>query len=417
MKRVVYLVSTSSPLAFPGNTASHFTNELPDPIEVARGTDNDLYARVSHMVLPNWLEEGTQVPGGFLKIHLGELLSQTRDRQYEQVAATIKYPPDFQEEGDYMSRTMRHTPYLALRFSRVNSLHVRVTDIYDREVRFKRGLKTVLTLEMTTAPDELQFTVVCTSGHLDSHPNNRLSHFKAALPQQMTLPQHEVALLQLMYPSRLEHDIPPIWFGINGNRHYLEVKQWHSSAKFLLWVRAGIRNTAGARRELSFAINAEQGRAYFKRSQTANGDAPSTWNCKLEISEQFARLCGERGRMPGEINVKPGQTVMLPGRPDVVNVLPSPFALVHCDILEANVLGSSRAQVLQCVPLLMRGQRQGDLVGVYEPKQLTYHAVRPHPFQFIDFKFTEPDGTLKEYRKERDSDVMMVTLVFRRRRN
>ena len=420
-KRLYYLVSDNDELNIPGNTASNFVTQLPEALLNPKRLP--LMVKLREVVVPNYMKDGTdQPPGGLVRVHLAELKSQTENRKYSQVLATFVFPWRFftdKRSGKHYQFMPPHAAQLELRFTEVRRFRVRLTDVYDNDIEFEEGVKTVIVMEVTTRTEKSQFTIMCTSMHKKTYPQNTLTRFRSPLPEEIHLRGYEVALLQTMFPKTLRHKDKYARLRINDQVKWFKVDETMTEAHFAVMVR-GVIWDAGLSDELIFDKDPDDDRVekfMFRRIFVQNQKP----RCILAFDTDFARLVSRPGGMHEmrDTYLEPLDKVEL-GKYCVGNVAPDSFGILSCDILEANVLGNTHGHALSIVPFMRKplaGHNQMLGVGIYEPENLIFHPVADKPFSTIEFSVTDTRMVEEQYTSDDvdGDDMMIVTLVFRRK--
>lgn len=415
--RFLVLASNGNPLTHPGNRSDEFTAALAEPITNPGG--GPIFLVLCEIFVPARLAEGSELPGGLLKVHVQELTEQALDRSFGHTAAIFRHNEPRRGAGEYfVHHAFRHAVHLPLKFSQLRRVTVKLTDLFDRPVSFAGDVPTVLSGKMSAHPEEEQFTMTCTSYHPTLFPGNTLSDFLSPLPKAISLAGYEVALRQLIFPASMRNKNVMVTLEINGRNFGVKVGSWRDSRVLVGKVQEMIAR-AGLSTDLTFSTvqtreDPRFGNAYFRRAPAPPDAVQPPGPCVLDVSENFAKFCGvTSGRMPGTIRLDPGESYYFPSPPNLFNVSAAPFGILGCDIVGDGLVGASKGRVIQTVPLFMDKRRKNQ-VGMYEPDQLVYHEVSPHPFNSIRFSLHEPDMTVKELESDEQQDMMMVTLIFRR---
>ncbi len=437
-RQILYLISDSGGGNFPDNTSSSFTNVLGEAI--VNHDQTPIYLRLLEAFLPNTLasddfsevedertrhvtrDRSTPLPGNVLNVDLAEIEAQAEGRKLQHSAGRLPYPRKITDlintPADLVHCVPRHRPLLKLSNEYVYRLHVKITDIHHREVPFKPGLPTILVFEMQRHTNDSNFTMVCASLQPASHPDNTLNKFICPLPGEMELTNYEVALQQIMYPDTIKNRVITLPIKINDYKYDLEI-DYHTSLDHIVFGIKYAIASSGLNNELIFDWDFRTKRAYFFRYESPKDGSAPVAQCLLQLPEEFKKATQDYAGGEGDlkISIAQGQRVWLERMPDIWKIIPSPYGMLNCSIIEDNVIGSRTSKTLQCVPFSLKRDvfdADGGL-GAYEPEHLTYHKVTDKPFNAIEFSLTDANMEQKRFISERpETDMMMITLIFRR---
>lgn len=200
----ICLSSEANKNLFPSNTSSSFINQLPNIIW--NKENQKIYMRLLAVALPIHLP-GVWSEYSYLKIHVYEVESQREGLEYTHGAGGFPFPPLQKCSEGYAMHTFSHAPLLLLRFQQIDKLHIRLTDEQDKNVKLPKGPATLVWVEITTDMEDSEyFTTTCLSYQPLTHPSNNLVTFRTPFSTPLTLPDHEVALLQLVYPPNMTEE-------------------------------------------------------------------------------------------------------------------------------------------------------------------------------------------------------------------
>ena len=411
----VCLTSNASRDAYAGNHNTAFTNKLPTPIQ--NPNREKLFIKVHSIYICNKLKrEATS--GGFLQIEIREVEDQRQGKEYQKVCATLPFPLPQRNliTPNYGYFTFKHAPVLPTQFEFLNELHVRITDNEGELVESPLDIPTIVLVEITDRIMDEQFTINSVSLHPDLFPGNTLAKFTAPLAQEIFLPSHQVALLQVIYPPYLKDAEETAMLTLNGMEFTWRLSDFKSTVAFLSTVRKTIRGNGWTNEDFDFGVPEEgelKGQIVLKRKENENIDELFL---EVTMSESFCQACGMTGTPQTKTNLMENECVNFGpiSAANLYNALPEPMTTLTCDIIEANVLGGQQAHVLQCLPVLK--EKHELQPRLYEPEQLAYHDVVARPFNAIKFEFRNPDGSVKNFVTPHTTDKILINLIFRKRK-
>lgn len=403
---LICLSSSASLDLFPGNSPSRFVNKLPHPL--SNPTQKKFYLRLRGVSVPNRLanfENWRHLRSGYLRVLIDEVEVQQLGSGYHRLAGGVVYPGKFSEFETQTFLTAKHAPFLQLQFQHLTQIGVTLANVYNEPVEFARGTPSLVWVELVTMDVEEQFTMTCTSYHPTTCPQNTLHDFINPLPSEVSVDGYEVALLQLVFPRSLIEQHYEADLVVNGDKHTWQLETFRTTDHFVDRVARDLRRD----HELTFGLVPEW-------RDERNAGHPFILNSTefpvlITLSERFAAACGTVRDVPEDaIRLEPDQHLIFGGEPSLYRVLPNPVAMLHCSLVQPNVMSGQQANLLQLVPV----HNITSNTLVYEPSELSFQKVFDRPFNQIKFTFTNPDGSSREFLTPNTDDCILVTLVFRK---
>lgn len=423
-RQYICLSSSASCDVFKDNTASHFTNLLPNPIY---NRDNrTYYLRVHSISLSNRLRHTFwDWEKSYLRIHIREVSEQGTAKGYMHAAAGFTFPIQNPIGGasPVGTHTFETAPYLPLRFQYLSKLELYLTDQDNLPVELAVGSPTLIWIKMSDRPRETQFTITCNSGRHDLYPSNDLNNFISPLPSEMDLGGYEVALSQIVYPPGLQEteEMAILTIGDDYLMRYQLTGRVADGSIMVYSIQSDI-DRSKYRRVFRLGVEMDPvdgsflGETYFARHRTHGADLNGGGPIRVTFNDVFARICGRPQAHGFSVELMPGQAVSFAGSgPNPFNAIPNPVALLHCDLVETNIVAGGQGNLLHCVPVYMN--KDGDEDRLYEPKRLAYHSVKSTPFNSIRFSFCRESGAYRKlYTEHGHAEELMISLVFRQKR-
>lgn len=422
------LSSHTSLAAYPENKPENFVNRLPRAIP---NQDRRRFRlRLDSIALTNSLADGEEpLDCDYLKIHVDEVERQREGRGYTSAAGGFTFPVGNECSSARLGfHSFSHAPPLLLCFQHLDKLRIRLTDLHDKPVKLASGFPTQV--QVTIMGDEGhgghgdQFTVTCNSLQPEIFPTNTLNSFSSPMPAEVDLSQYEVCLQQIVFPPRLREEECTATLIVNHSIVMtFNLTRLRTTEAFIRAVSRRVEHHYQVGWQLRFGVATRgplAGKAYLTRDAEAGSDRPMTISC----NEAFSRACGQTQETMDERSLPPGASLYFQGFPNIFYALPCPLAMLECDIVRDNVMGSTPAHLLQCVPLIKKSPREGEeeesdvyRLRLYDPPVLSYHAVTRRPFNVIRFTLRNSDGSLRKLIPTSPEDCIIVTLSFRRRRS
>jgi hypothetical protein len=409
----ICLSSDASVDIFPTNDATAFVNRLPRTL--TNMENRKFHLKLKAIAMTTRSADPARITSGLARVHIYEVEGQRRGLEYRQNAGGFAFPPSEWRRGNYGLHTFSSPVRLPLRFQTLDKLHVLLTDDQDRKLELHTGPPTLLWVELTDSemePEE-EFTITAVSSQPDLFPGNRLANFTMPLQSELSLVDYEVALLHLVYPPLMTEDATAA-LTVNGTRLTFDMNEFVDNEDFVQTVNDRLGELTENR--LRFGVSADprfDGQAYLLRGGQRRGDDLHA-DFHIYPSPTFTKACGQTSHPRARTVLRPGKMFLFEGRPNIHLGRPHPLAMLECGLLNPNIVCGRLAPLLQCVPVLAR--REHNLARMYEPQQLTYHPVPQRPFTTINFRFTDPDGTPRDFRSTDPHDGMLITLSFRKRR-
>lgn len=410
MNTIITLNSFDSINFFPNNQRNNFVNKLPSSLVAPTG--KKFYLKLRAIALSAELTS-EDIYAGYVKVHISELTEQQSGTDFNYVLCGFSYPPKV-KFGDVGFHTVDNGPSLPVRVNPLTKLHVKITNSNGEELALTPASPTVIILEISNINMDTNFTITCTSYHPDLYPGNTLSLFSSPLPSEMNLQEYEVALQNIVFPPQMtESQIASL--SIEGIDYNFNLSNYVTTMEFL--------------EDVALTINASQFSGIILLGRNSNEESPHFGHIvikrtnqgdqemyKIDVSWEFTLACGQTDKPRGTTWLRKGEMIVFDGWPDINLAKPNPLVMIHCNIIEPNIVGSSLANLLQIVPIQYEGDNSGN--QMYEPHQLLFHPVMKRPFDGISFNFKNPDGRGRNFECGIiDQARMIITLVFRPKTN
>ncbi len=411
-KYSICLSSRSCLDQFSKNTSSKFTNSLPEVL--TNRSNKRFYLRLLMVGVCTTRKDELRMPNGYVKIHIYEVEEQREGMSYKNFAGGFPFPPERKCGEDYATHTFINAPNLLLRTQHLSKLRVKLTDEFNKEIEFAYGPPTILWLEVTDMErTQEEFTVVCTSYHPESFPNNTLAEFCSPLPTEMSLRDFEVALLQLVYPSEVKETV----YGTLQAGAYTWVYNLSSMASIddlVAAVNADINGSHFANRLVMgrLAEGDMEGFVYLRQRGALQGRESGP--IIVQPSPNFTKACGQVREPRPRTVLQPNSYFIFDGFPDIALGQENPIAMLECDVIKPNMLAGRNANLLHCVPVLANKNAKDN--KMYEPSLLAFHPVIDSPFNRLAFRFINPDGTLRTLSTANDKECILMSLLFRKKK-
>lgn len=397
---------------FPKNRENAFTNQL--PIHLKNKDNKRFYIRLKKIgVCTKGKSSWWRHNFSYIKVHIYEVEEQNEGMIQTHFAGGFPFPPEEVCSHDYAMHTFQHAPHLLIRFQQLDKLTVKLTDEHNQDIAIAFGPPTILWLEITDMEPEDEFTITCISRQPDMYPNNQLQCFTTPLPTEMSLPNYEVALMQLVYPPELEEKVMAslrvgdlIW---NYNISAMETTEDFIKAVHTDILASRYKDLLKFKR---LQYGPMKGHLFFamrwKRGWQSIG--PIT----VQPSPNFTKVCGQTVNPRAKTTLTPGKLFIFDGQPNIRLGQENPVAMLQCNIIKHNIMCGTQAQLLHCVPVLANKPLEGQ--RLYEPTQLVFHPVAHYPISRIELKFTNPDGALRDFKPNNPDDCMIISLLFRHKK-
>lgn len=352
-------------------------------------------------------------PSSYIKVHIYELAEQMEGETYTHFAGGLPFPPREKCRDDYSLHTFNQAPKLLVRFQQLHSLHVHLTNEYNENIKLGFGPPTIVWLELTNMQPSDEFTTTCLSHQPLIFPSNTPAAFETPLPSEMVLDNYEVALLQVVYPAEMQEKVMAS-LKIRPYTWSYNLSELETSDEFIAAVQRDIANSSYAGHLTFKKLEHGEYRGRLMMAMRWTYDWRTHGPIIVEPSSNFTKACGQRDTPRAKTTLRPNNVFIFDSYPNISLGRENPIAMLHCDIIKPNVMCGEHGQVLQCVPVLAnREYHQGD--RMHEPPQMAFHPVANLPITRIGFKFTNPDGRIREFKARNASDAVIITLLFRKR--
>ncbi len=419
MPSSICLMSTASLENFPYNSRTQFTNLLPVPLR-KRDSSTGLYIRLRAIAIS--CDRDTEMLddpySDHLKVNLHELEHQRTGNQFDHCAGSFEYPPKtaLAQNTGYAYHAFNRTPFLKVRFDQVSKLEVTITNGIGQLVQgIYTGPPTIVLFDVSDKMEADNFTITCSSKHPELFVGNKLTEFTSPLHSQMDLSQHQVALVNVVYPPSLsESTVATMTVGDSVFSYTLE--DFDYTHEFITKVREDLR-LSPYRDILYFSTIDRRGRLYGRTclgrvgGRAANEGHPR--ELLVSFSNTFTIACGQLHDFRSRSVLRPGRLIIFRGSPDINLAKPNPVATLHSDIVRNGIIGNRNANLLACVPVLT--DRTAGRSRLYETSQLIYYDIVQRPVSTISFLFTNPDGSSRKFHCNEAArfDNISITLSFR----
>ena len=413
--RYICLSSAASLEIYTNNTSSSFSNTLPTPLLNRQG--KKFYIKLHSIGLcPFLAEDQAEENTSYMQVSIHEVEGQIIDRKVRQVVGGFAFPPtqDVWEERFYSFHTFSESPLLQVRFQELRSLRVELTDADGKHVRLAKGPPTIILLKIMESEEvSEEFTITSSSFHPDLFPANNLAEFTAPLVTEMDLTDYAVCLHQVVFPLRMDDEAELAILKVQNTQFRYQLTNFPNTEEFLERVQSDLAGSPW-RNQLVFdwvrGPSGEARRAVLARLAVPNLDQSEPM--QIAPNQTFTRACGQM-TLPRDVTLlRPGRVIAFEGTPNIFLGVPLPIAMLECDIIKPNIMNASQSNLLECVPVLER--RTAGENRLYEPKQRAFHPINNRPFNTIKFKFANPDGSVKKFSSQSDTDMMLITLLFRK---
>lgn len=406
----ISLVSNACLDVFGSNSRTAFNNLLHSAIS-KRTHKVNVWVRL-HSVSISTL---SRIEPQTVKIHLGEIEDQRRNDRSSKSIGAFFYPSKSSNNG-YFHHNFTNSVYLPLSQSRLQSFQVSITDLADDKIDIPEGGETVVTLEVTDnnmlARDS--FTISCSSFHPRIYPSNASANFSSPLYREMDLGgDYEVALQSIVYPAGL-YEETRVWMKINSVEFAYQLSEFENTNDFLAEVRLDVAQSRFSSEVLFDKDRSghHAGKVIISRTHDARNPELSE-ELIIEMSQEFAAVCGIVGMTFIPQTLRRGENLIF-GLGDINNATPNPVAVLESNVVGSSLIGSRKANILQCVPVLS-DKNKVDQSTMFIPPNLFFQPVLNRPIDSISFKFTNPDGSRRIFYCRHARHEVIITLVFRRR--
>lgn len=388
------IVSNASLDTHPENTLTKFSNVLPRQVEVESG--RVLCVKLLNLTICQVLrnEERVQV----IYLHLNELKEQRTSDGFSNVIGRIRFKKG---NGGYTFHTFEHQPILELQTRQVRELNVYFTTDGQSVLELKDGPPTFVTIELSDNMEKAGFNITCRSSDaITFFEDNSVSRFKTMLPTETNIAGWEVALQNIIFPSRLQAR-RLLWIELDGQRIFTDVLSVKTFSELTRAVNENIReNNFGE--IVHFAVN-KQGLGLKLKDETAEPVFAS-------IDPQWARMSKEE-EVRERSGLLAGQNFLkLDGPMDFSVFRPSTVLLLHSNIVRESIVGNLFVQLLHICPVSNHMKKKTSTY--YEPEKLLFHHTIDMPVKVLEFDFREPDGTAIDLYSD-DDEPVEITLLFR----
>jgi hypothetical protein len=436
-RRHICLLSNNCLDVFPQNRRTSFCNLLAVPIYNSANTT--FFVRLRGIGVGfNSYRPAINNPK-YINISLFELEEQVSGlRRENRNIGGIPYPPKEADvdlvRKDYIYTTVRNAPYLPLRFNVLQRLQVVLTDEKGQRFSIGYGPATIVLLEIIPEEEmreEGSFTVTCYSLQPETYNHNQLARFTCPMPETFELKNYEVALTNILYPTGMEEEVIA-QIMIESEVFSFNLHKFKSALLFFSAVNAEIAKNSAYGKEIRFKPYGA--RDYFGANSyhmTVKRVALDGQEQKPHLSVRLNyiawRVVGEAMENAHVLMLKPGEMVHFgrPGqKPDIAYAIPSPIAMLLCDVVEKSWVGSELHPLLTCLPVkhgwtvnYKVGQADKEITWNYEPDNPHYVDVKGTPFDSISFSFNNAGvkNMVERVFKAKDpqNDTIMITLSFR----
>ena len=430
---ILTLTSNGSLDMYPNNQRNNFTNVPPRNFidNMLKPVNRKIYMRIRSISLSSRLEDGADpVNSRFVSVHLSQVEPQIHNRTYGR-SITRFYLKDSDKE--YETVNFEHSPFLPIQSTPISSLTISLITATGESLQLKPGYPTFVVLELSTMDFSREFTINCNSHAYSLFPDNSIAKFKVAMPEEMDLDGWEVCLLNASLPPNIKRSFRvtfSMWEGQLQKPNQTNREDYHFNLfNFLDAEPQDLLRAIGLTIDASAHYKSKLGLEIEQDVNHPDCGLPTLTNSSkdvifVKLSKSLSGLLkGKRQEEPETFEFPPTarHTIRWEGSGPVQSgavhsFLPSPLALVHCDIIESSAVGSQLAPLLHLMPLphFDRHGQQREHPLIYEPQHLIFHKVRNMRFSNIEFTINQPDGKLQYF--ELDGGLELgtnITLLFR----
>ncbi len=406
----ISLVSSSCRDIFDKNTRTSFINLLHSRV-TRRYARRDVCVRPYSIGISTLSSEDPQP----VKIHLREIVGQISDNNSSTCIGVFHYPSKGLN-GGYLHYTFENSVFLPIRPHQAQTFEIVITNIDDEPIAITEGGDTIVTLEVTdnNMLSQNSFTVSCSSNHPDIYSSNTLTDFTSPLANELILDEdYQVAVHSIIYPPKL-YEETFAWIRINGIKFSYDLADFENTIDFLQEVRLDILQTALGSEvlfELS-RIGPMRGKVILMRSaETIDSDLPEF--LPVQLSREFQLICGILDTSFTPRVLQRGETIIIGENVDINRATPNPAAILESNVVASGMIGNMKGNVLQCVPVMTERNMMSHSTMFISPR-LFFQPVARRPMESINFRFLNPDGSLREFKCRGAKNEIIVTLVFRR---
>jgi hypothetical protein len=419
-KRSVCVVSSNNLDLFPSNSRTHFINHFSTVI-CNQAHSRTLYARLKAVGLA--VDRSQPIQPGYVKVQLYEIAEQLEGRGFNRLLGGFEHPQS--ADSSYTYKTFGNTPYLPFRQAALDQLHIVLTDANDKRFRIEQGPPTIILIEVvneSNMEDEGSFNITCRSNDSENvYTHNLPAHFTSALPELFDLKNYEVTLLNVVYPNVMSETCR-VTIRVEEELYTIDLKDdVFDLDSFLLKVNMEMGKGFFGQ-ELKFAklrLQDGQERVSLTREKMLYGaDKYQQHQVQVTMSWSLLKLLGQTNSYNSLLMMGVGQRVVFESIPSLDNVMPSPVAMLMCDVVKPGWVGDSMKQLLTCLPVKFQSP-DGTQSTIYEPAHLHYVDVKETPFSNITFQFVNPGQGMhvREFLIDSASDeCVTITLSFRPKR-
>ena len=418
----ICLLSTSSLEDFPFNSRTQFTNVLPAPIK-REITDKPIFVRLRAIAISCIYDDDMKDDpySCYLRVNLHELEQQRIDRHFDHCAGGFEYPPKTKlaEDSEYAYHTFSRTPYLKLKYSELTTLEISLVNAIGEPVDgIYTGPPTIVLFDISDAMDVDNFTISCSSLQPELYSGNKLTSFTSPLHSQMDLAKYQVALVNIVYPPSLtESKLASFSLGDRTFRYKME--SFNHTEEFIERVKQDVKESVYGKiitfKEIEHGKL--KGQMCFHRERSPRLNRGFAKQIEMSFSRNFTIACGQVNEFRSKSLLKAGFIIAFRGVANINLVKPNPVAMLHCDIVRNGMVGNTFSNLLACVPV-MTDQSAGRK-RMHQASQLIYYDVVSKPVTCINFQFTNPDGSGREFvsgEAEKYNNII-ITLSFRLKRD
>lgn len=401
------LASNANLDMFPENSLSNFTNIFPFPVKPKHG--HTLYVRLRAIAISPTLINPGDPFARTIQIRIEELQALLTNSSFEKCLKRLSFPPGIVLEH-YAFLEFDNTEFLPILFASLTQLSILITDARGRQLRLADGPPTLLCIEFSEMEVSGQFSLACVS-HLpeerETYPDNTLNKFIIGLPNELELQGYEVAVTSVSFPSDMIVRLPPMFFSFKVQPDDYEVTvpfnlfEYTDSRALLNDVVQKVNEALPINEYIRAKVERDPRSANYEMLQICGRLTGTGRSVLMTVSPEFMRVIG---RPFQEHTLSADECVTL-GKINLKGALPSQIGMLYCSCIDSNILGNRLFQLLQIVPIIRDRY-------VYEPQHLLFHPVIARPFDNIEFRLTQPDGTDHTYESP-SGGSMIVSLLFR----
>jgi len=444
----ITLLSNMSSELFPNNTATDFTNLLPEMIKRGNSIDS-MGLRVKSIFVSKYSEindDGKRrkhyepmlimincIEGQLVNSQTIPVLAIANVREASKEA--WRYP-----QAKYCQVSLSDRPIMTVTLAAINRLRIQlITHSGEVYPLWNNNLvvPTILEIELISMEgvNNRDYTITCMShgSNMAYYGQNSLTAFRSTLGRYVNMETWEVGMQSISMPPFLtKGDLLTFWWNYEDTRKmpdessetwrkveiifgekYVKREDIFDELTRQLSLNAFVQGEGGEKIEFS---QSDEGSWEFKNN-VINTNVHIKLNPPMAAILDFPEYDLLRPNTPEGKHVS---TVSPQCSPDDL-IQPPEIAFMYSTLASDNIVGNQRVNLLAIVPMniFLNQNLPNRGATIYEPKNVIFHRVKPGSIQSITFELKRADGkdfillpTLKQQYNE-SSGGCVVTLHFR----